>query len=284
MLPRNEAATQVAWHIINHDAAHGYSQPHRAGDGTIETIKLSDGEQVRIHGGDYDCSELVRMCYAAVNVLPWNYNASYMWTGNEEQMLKSHGFVEVAKSSERVQGDVLWRDGHTELYLGNNLQGGARIAETGGIDGKKGDQTGREITYSKYNPNNWTKIFRYKGSGTVAKIGWIKQNGKWWYKHPDGSYTKSGWEKINGKWYYFDAKGWMVTGWVTYKGNEYYCTENGDMVTGWKLIKTKWYCFDNNGSMYKSTCIKYKGKWCAVGKDGAMLYKVECDKDGYMKL
>ena len=24
---------------------------------------------------------------------------------------------------------------------------------------------------------------------------WIQSNGRWWYKHSDGSYTTNGWEK-----------------------------------------------------------------------------------------
>lgn len=281
MLTRGEAAAEVAYHIISH-SAHGYSQPHRAGDGSIETLTLSDGEKVRIHGGDYDCSEMVRMCYAAVGVLPWDYNASYMWTGNEEEMLTSHGFEVVSVSSSRKTGDVLFRNGHTEIYLGNNLQGGARIAETGGIDGKVGDQTGGEVTFSTYKASNWSKVFRYKEAQEV--FGWIKDNGKWWYKHKDGSYTKSGWEKINGKWYYFDKSGWMCTGWITWKGNKYFLTNNGDMVTGWRKIGNDWYFFNASGAMEKSTCINYKNKWCALGKDGVMLYEVKADKDGYLLL
>jgi len=48
---------------------------------------------------------------------------------------------------------------------------------------------------------------------------WIQSNGRWWYKHSDGSYTKNGWEKINETWYYFDSEGWMKTGWFNEYGN-----------------------------------------------------------------
>ena len=40
-----------------------------------------------------------------------------------------------------------------------------------------------------------------------AKDEWIQEwNGKWWYRHKDGSCTKNAWEGIDGKCYYFDEK------------------------------------------------------------------------------
>lgn len=121
---------------------------------------------VYLHGGDYDCSELVRMCYRAAGVLPYG---SYCWTGNEIELLTSHGFVERSLSSPQ-QGDVLWRDGHTELYLGNGMQGGARISEHGTITGAKGDQTGNEVTRSVYRAGEWSKLLRYEGGHTCDGI------------------------------------------------------------------------------------------------------------------
>lgn len=59
-----------------------------------------------------------------------------------------------------------------------------------------------------------------------AKDEWIKaDDGRWWYRHADGSYTTDGWEHIDGEWYYFDAEGWMVTGWVEWGGWWYYLSE-----------------------------------------------------------
>lgn len=165
MLRRAEAAAQVMDHLIDH-AAHGYSQINRQGDGTTETLTLSSGERAQIHGGDYDCSEAARQCYAAIGVLPAGYWASYMWTGNEHEVLTSHGFkqISVQTAAKMQRGDVLWRSGHTELYLGNGLQGGARIDEDGDIKGRrKGDQTGDEIARSNYQPARWTRAYRYAG-------------------------------------------------------------------------------------------------------------------------
>lgn len=68
------------------------------------------------------------------------------------------------------------------------------------------------------------------------KVGWIQQNGRWWYRHADGSYTKSGWEKIGGTWYYFDAAGWMKTGWVLLGDKWYYLKSSGAMASN-ELLK-----------------------------------------------
>jgi hypothetical protein len=58
------------------------------------------------------------------------------------------------------RGDVLWRSGHTELYLGSGIEGGARRSETGGKDGRTGDQDGGEITRSTYIQTHWTSAYR----------------------------------------------------------------------------------------------------------------------------
>ena len=163
-LTRAQAASEVMWHLVSHDA-HGYSQPHRAGDGTTEDVYLSDGECVTIHGGDYDCSEAVRMCYAAVGVLPWDYWDSYTWTGNERSVLLSHGFEEIAVWDAQ-DGDVLFVPGHTELCIdmdGARVQAGFRHSEDHDIDGYQGDQTGDEATWSGFRPEAWETAFRYVG-------------------------------------------------------------------------------------------------------------------------
>lgn len=167
MLTYREAIAEVMWHLVTHDA-HGYSQYHRAGDGTVETFYLSDGTLVSIHGGDYDCSEAVRACVAAVGLIPWDYWDSYMWTGNEPEILLNAGFIEISPYDAGV-GDILLRySGHTEMVVGGwdgeLYQAGFRIAETGGIDGEQGDQTGWESTYSPFDPSaNWDVAFRYAG-------------------------------------------------------------------------------------------------------------------------
>ena len=160
-LTYNARAAEIMLHLVTH-AAHGYSQPARAGDGTIETLTLSDGTVTTVHGGDYDCSEAVRMCYVAAGVLP---RGCYMWTGNEAALLKAHGFASVGLGDLRV-GDVLLRNGHTEMVVsvgGKLMQAGFRISERHTISGVKGDQTGWESAYSTLNPGAWSWAYRYVG-------------------------------------------------------------------------------------------------------------------------
>lgn len=79
---------------------------------------------------------------------------------------------------------------------------------------------------------------------------WIQSsNGKWWYRHTDGSYTTDGWEYINGRWYHFDSSGWMQTGWLRVNAKWYYLGTNGAMVTGWRAIDGYWYYFNSSGDM-----------------------------------
>ena len=163
-LTRAQAASEVMWDLVN-DPANGYSQPGRQGDGTVKELTLSDGQTVEVAHGDADCSEAVRRCYAAVGVLPWGYWDSYTFTGNEADMLTSHGFVEVGLDDVQ-DGDVLFVPGHTEMVIdmdGRLVQAGFRHSEYYGIDGEPGDQTGDESSYSDYDPSDWECAFRYAG-------------------------------------------------------------------------------------------------------------------------
>lgn len=120
--------------------------------------------------------------------------------------------------------------------------------------------------------------------------GWIQQNGRWWYRHADGSYTKSGWEKIDGKWYLFDADGWMLTGWQQVGGKWYYLNDSGAMATGWVSVDGKWYYLDDSGAMatgwidvdgnryylndsgaMATGWLMYEGSWYYLNDSGAMV-------------
>lgn len=159
-----ERIAQVAEHIARHNA-HGYSQNNRAGDGTTESVTLSDGSKVVIHGGDYDCSEMVRVCVNCALSGSYDKPISFMYTGNEDEQLKAQGFTRMAYSASKVRrGDALWVKGHTGVALGNGLQADAHGDEYGGITGpNRGDQTTHEVEVRSL--RSWTYIYRYQGGG-----------------------------------------------------------------------------------------------------------------------
>ena len=66
-----------------------------------------------------------------------------------------------------------------------------------------------------------------------SKAEWVQaSDGRWWYRHADGSYTKDGWEKIDGEWYYFDKEGWMLESTVIEdRGSFYALGPSGAMLT-----------------------------------------------------
>lgn len=107
--------------------------------------------------GDADCSSLVKRILVALGVIDAD---TYMWTGNERSILGVHGFDERNRWRPE-RGDVLWREGHTEVYLGDGECGGARIDEAGGIYGHtSGDQTGREVAAGAYDATRWESAWR----------------------------------------------------------------------------------------------------------------------------
>ena len=119
------------------DDSHGYSQKNRDGN------------------TDYDCSSLVY--YAVTQGAGIQLSISYPFsTANEREVLKAAGFTEQAwdgkDTSVLKRGDILWRDGHTEIYSGDGKFTGAHMNEKNGTglppepESAPGDQTGHEIS------------------------------------------------------------------------------------------------------------------------------------------
>ena len=102
----------------------------------------------------------------------------------------------------------------------------------------------------------------------LATSSWMYSNGRWWYKHANGSYTTKAWEKIDGVWYYFDDEGWMKTGWVK-DGKWYYLSESGAMQTGWVKDNGVWYYLNQSGAM-QTGWVKDNGTWYYLDGSGAM--------------
>lgn len=120
------------------DNKHGYSQVRRWPK----------------QGTDFDCASLM---YQAAKEAGYNITvgpAGTHYTGTMIDDFKKAGFKSLAfdgNLNDLDPGDILVRDpwgagGHTEMYIGNGKFVGAHVAETGGTDGKPGDQTGDEIS------------------------------------------------------------------------------------------------------------------------------------------
>ena len=164
-LSPQQRAVEIWRHIQEHDASHGYSQPGREGTGA-ERITLSDGFVATTHHGDYDCSRLAIEGYMAQGI--GTGGATY--TGNMSALLKA-GFVQVSRAN-RVAGDIgnNVSRGHAVCYIGNGEIIQASSSETGGIDGKVGDQTGGEINRrSDYtgSQDGWV-WYHYAGAGATT--------------------------------------------------------------------------------------------------------------------
>lgn len=171
-ITQREAFAQVMEHLVSHDGGggHGYSQANRMGDGTTETICLSDGATVTIAGGDRDCSSAVVTALRAVGVN--TFGASY--TGNmREQLLKTglFGWRKMGvKSAQR--GDIYLNEKcHTAVCV--SPYGSARgdllaqfsVSEKGTVTGTKGDQTGRESNIKAYYSYPWDGTLYWLGDG-----------------------------------------------------------------------------------------------------------------------
>lgn len=162
----SEAASWIMWHLVTHPA-HGYSQPNRMGDGTREAIDVPGWGKVTIAGGDRDCSSAVIECYRALGI---NVGGA-TYTGNERQCLLSTGlFEEVPLYGPSFDGDILLREGHTEMVVGDTRwQAGFRRSERHSITGAKGDQDGLESTYSALRLSEWSHKIRYYGPDDPRK-------------------------------------------------------------------------------------------------------------------
>lgn len=144
--PSMEAAITWATNIAKDDS-HGYSQIYR-------------------NGPDYDCSSLV--C-TALKKGGFNIGGA-TYTGNMKSELTKNGFEWIPWSkiggvNNLKRGDILLyhntsNQGHTELYIGNKTNIGAR-----GTYGhpEKGDQSGKEIVVAAYSNDPWQGVLRYKG-------------------------------------------------------------------------------------------------------------------------
>ena len=131
--------------------------------------------------------------------------------------------------------------------------------------------------------NTWIGNYYVDSNGLWTPDQWIVSNGKYWYRHQDGSYTINDFEVINGQTYYFDANGYMVTGWQKINDKDYYFNESGAMVTdAWvgnyylqedgSMATNTWignYYVDSNGLWTLDQWIVSNGKYWYRHQDGS---------------
>ena len=121
------------------DDSHGYSQQTRWGN------------------PNYDCSSFVISAYESAGIPVKTNGATY--TGNMRSAFTQTGFDCYNFGSVDLQpGDVLLRDGYTEMYIGD----GKNVGAHGNKDGVDGDSSGSELGVSNTG-NNWTWVLRYNG-------------------------------------------------------------------------------------------------------------------------
>lgn len=274
MAELNDIAAEIMEHLCTHDW-HGYTQGNRWGDGEYETINVC-GNNYAIATGDRDCSSAVidSWRHALVGTEYEGRLDGATYTGNMRSVFVDSGLFEWMPMSYIAQrGDVYLNEQcHTAMCTCSDPDELAEfsISENGTIYGQVGDQTGWESHICNYYDYPWDGILKYVGNVSQT-TGWIQQNGKWWYKHSDGSYTTNGWELIDNKWYHFDSEGWMQTGWILVDDKWYYLTDSGAMATDWVQKDGKWYYTDPvNGDM-KTGWIQKDGKWYWLSSDGSML-------------
>lgn len=151
--------------------SHGYSQYSRNGAGGIEMVTV-DGATFEIREGDRDCSAAVINCYEAQGIDCGG--ASY--TGNMRScMVRSGNFKAVRRptSYSAQPGDIYLAEGrHAAMcitsHADGDLLGQFSISENGTIDGKEGDQTGRESHIRKFYDYPWNYTIVYTGGGSQS--------------------------------------------------------------------------------------------------------------------
>ena len=139
----------VKWALsVAENPDHGYSQINRNGN------------------PDYDCSSFV---WYALNQAGFDVGSYAFATPTMPSTLQAAGFTmyTINSLSDMQAGDILLRDGHTEIYLGDGKMVGAHADESGGIAGTLGGDQGigpmggiGEISIVPTDAASWTWGFR----------------------------------------------------------------------------------------------------------------------------
>lgn len=217
--------------------------------------------------------QLVQRVIDRTGVKPLIYASASSFPWDVAQALNCGAWVaQYASNNATGYQDSPWNEGAYNCAIRQYSSAGRLAGYNGNLD----------LDKAYMDADGWAK---YVGAASAQQTGWNQQDGRWWYRHADGSYTKSGWEKIDGKWYLFDADGWMLTGWQQVGGKWYYLTDSGAMATGWVNDGGKWYYMDpDTGAMHAADVESIGGKWYAFGATGEMQYGVGSDASGALKV
>lgn len=156
----------IAWEINTCNAENtGYSQNYR-NQQTVSGVTYYDCSSFQWYGllaGGFDVTTAYRQATG------WDYSGNAITTAYERAWLSALGFVQVDIEGEWRQGDILWRQGHTEMvYSGGIGRGVTMGAHRAGIP------LADQISINSYEStsSSWTSLWRYSGSdtGTVYSI------------------------------------------------------------------------------------------------------------------
>lgn len=179
------------------DNSIGYCQEHR------KYTDNTDGDDK-----DVDCSSFV---FYALKENGYDLKGDPFSTSNMRGILLGLGFTKVSLDS-LEPGDILWRSGHTEIYVNSSETVGAHSPDDtppsqGGhysFTSKKtgkvyyavaGDQ-GEEVSTAQFNKDSWEEAYRPPSTGANGQIAkaleWMEQNsGKHGYGRGAGQYDCS---------------------------------------------------------------------------------------------
>ena len=139
----------VQWMInIANNNTHGYSWVP------------DDGGSYRYFSPDVDCSSFVYYgLLKGANFTTNEIGGSAFTTRDMIGILTKSGFKAYTFTSQDnlQRRDILWRNGHTEVYIGDGQNVGAHW----NYDGKVGDGDGREVSVASTG-TNWTSYLRYE--------------------------------------------------------------------------------------------------------------------------
>ncbi len=224
--------TAVKWaEAIAADNSHGYSQVHR-------------------NSPDYDCSSFVGTALSNAGFAVSQYST----TRNLEAQLVKAGFKKC--SSPWKRGDIHLAAGHhVTMSTDATHIVHASQSETGGIDGKTGDQTGKEICVRSYYDLPYSNLvhYRYSGSGGDQHFGYAHESN--WTVDGAASFSKN----IAGAYHINDPAGYHLRTGASQNKTSIMVLPQGTSVRNYGYYTGNWYlvALVKNGKQY--TGYVYKG-------------------------